>query len=179
MSLTKVQKWGIFGGIALGVTAIGLYLKKQFDGIYNAKWTIGKVKNLKVALDRVSFTLFYNVENKGDLSVIISEQNYDVFINGTFVSKINSPTDVKISSRGTSQIPFFVSFVPKDLVRAGLSNISDLLNNQANVKILIKGALNIKAGIVSLKKFPFELPFTLADVTKGSSKDVEDVNISV
>jgi LEA14-like dessication related protein len=175
MTLTKGQKWGIAGGVTLVLGVVGLYLKKQFDYIYNAKWAMGGVKNLKVALDKISFTLFYNVDNKGDLSVIISGQNYDVFVNGKFVSKITNDEDVKIKSNSVSKIPFYVNLDPKDVVKAGIANISDLLNNQKNVKILIKGKLNIKAGIVNMKKYPFELPFTLADVTSSTNKDVENV----
>lgn len=175
MALTKGQKWGIAGGVTLVLGLVGIYLKKQFDYIYNAKWVMGGVKNLKLALDRISFTLFYNVDNKGDLSVIISEQNYDVFVNGKFVSKITNNEDVKIKSKSISKIPFYVSLDPKDVVKAGIANIADLLGNQKNVKILIKGNLNIKAGVVNLKKYPFELPFTLADVTSTTNKDVENV----
>lgn len=176
MALTKGQKWGIFAGVAVGITAIGIYLKKQFDKIYNAAWTYGGVKNLKLGFDRISFTLFYNVDNKGDLSVIISEQDYDVTVNGVFVSKIKNATNVKIASRGITKIPFYVDFAPKDLLSAGLKNISDLLSNKQNVKILIKGHLNIKAGIISLKKYPFELGFTLADITGETTPQSGDVN---
>lgn len=172
MALTKGQKWGIAGGVTLVLGAVGIYLKRQFDYIYNAKWTMGGVRNLKLALDKISFTLFYNVDNKGDLSVIISEQNYDVFVNGKFVSKITNKDNVKIKSNSVSKIPFYVNLDPKDVVRAGLANVVDLMNNQKNVKILIKGSLNIKAGIINLKKYPFELPFTLADVTNSTDKDV-------
>jgi len=176
MALTKGQKWAIFAGIAVGLTAIGIYLKKQFDKIYNAAWTYGGVKNLKLGFDRISFTLFYNVDNKGDLSVVVSEQDYDVIVNGVFVSKIKNTSNVKIVSKGITKIPFYVNFAPKDLIAAGLKNISDLLNNKKNVKIVIKGHLNIKAGIISLKKYPYELAFTLADITGETTPSTGDVN---
>lgn len=173
MDLTKLQKWGIAGAL-LGLASVGLYLKVQFSKIYKARWFVGGVKNLKIAADKVSFILLYNIDNKSDLSVLVSEQNYDIFINGVFVSKVSNPTDVKIISHGVSSIPLYVNFAPRDIILAGVINLNDLIKDKANIGIKIKGNLSLKAGIINLKKYQFEVEFKLSDLTKKpENKDSE------
>lgn len=174
MKLTTGQKIGI-AGVIVGLSAIGIYLKSQLSKIYNGNWKLAGVKNLNVALDKISFTVMFMLENKGDISVVVSEQNYNVFINGVPVSNINNKTNVKIVAKGFSVIPFDISISIRELLSVGLMNLGDFISNKEKIVIKTKGSLSIKAGIVSLKKYPFELEYTLAQILDAKkSKDVNN-----
>lgn len=172
MKLTKGQKIGLIGFIAIsGITAIGIYFKRQFNKIYNAQWAFGGIRHLNIGLNRIAFTVLFNIDNTSDMSVDVSEQNYDVFINNVFVSTVKNDTNISIKSRGKSQIAFNIEFKPKDLIIAGLTNIYDLIKDKSKVTVSIKGALSISAGIVKLKKYPFELDFLLSEIVGVKEKD--------
>ena len=167
MGLTKTQKWWIGSVILGGITLVGIYLNRQFNKLKSAEWIFGGAKNIKLGIDRIRFTVLYNVHNEGDISVVMYGQDYDVFVNGTFVAKVKNETDVKIKSNRVSQIPFNVDFSLKDLIKAGLFNFSDILTNKEKVDIVIKGFLNLKIGILTISRQPFELKFNLAEITNN------------
>lgn len=162
----QTKNWIILSVAAVGIVSVGVYLNKQFKKLYNAEWLFGGIKNLRVSSDGISFTVVYNVNNEGDISVIMSEQNYDAFINGKFVAKISNKTNQKIRSNQVSQIPFHITFKPRDLINAGFINFISLMGNRDNVNILIKGFLDIKTGIIKMKKYPFQLNFNLGEIGK-------------
>lgn len=176
MELTKTQKYTIGGVVLLGITAISTYLYNQFNKIYNASWTYAGAKNIKLGFDKITFTVFFAVDNKGDLSVDISEQNYTVFLNGKPISAIINKPNVVIASNAKSKIPFYISITPKDALKAGATNLADLIGDKSRVKIAIVGNLDIKAGIVKLKKYPFALNYTLAEILGDEPSPTGDVN---
>lgn len=174
MSLTTGQKWGLFG-VGTGILLVGVYVKRQLNKIYDAKWSFAGAKVHDTTGGRMKATIFFNVDNKGDISVDISGQDYGIYVNNMYVSSVKSPMNIKIKSNAVTKIPFMIDFAYKDIVQAGFMNLSDLISNKGNIKIKIKGNLNIKAGIINLKKYPFELEQTLAEMMGGKPKD-EDVN---
>lgn len=91
--------------IILIITLI-YFLYKQVMYIIKAKWEYGGFRLVNADLQSVSFIIFFNVTNKGFLSVTISEQDYDVYLNDSFISKVNNKNDSYIKARGTSRIPF-------------------------------------------------------------------------
>lgn len=174
MSLTTGQKWGIFG-VGAGILLVGVYVKTQLNKIYGAKWTFAGLKTHDATGGKMKATVYFKIDNKSDISVNISEQDYSIYVNDMYVSNVKNPSNIKIKSNSVSIIPFMIEFSYKDIAQAGILNLSDLISNKGNIKIKIKGNLNIKAGIINLKKYPFELEQTLAEMMSGKPKD-DDVN---
>jgi LEA14-like dessication related protein len=172
MALNKKDKWFIFGGMALGLAAIFYYFKINIKKLYDYKWEFSGIKNLLIRENEISFTIFFKIKNDSDLSFIISEQNYDVYINNIYVSKIKNPNRIMIASNGTTQIPFDIEISNK-LLDFVSNNIFELINKKENVFIKIKGYLSIKAGIFKLKKYYFEETLTLKEIL--SYKKTQDI----
>ena len=85
-----------------------------------------KYSNFKlrsINLDGVSFDVFFNVNNPGMLAVTVAEQDYNVYINDTFISRIISTDDQEIRANGTSPISFLINVKLSDLLKAGINNI--------------------------------------------------------
>jgi LEA14-like dessication related protein len=173
MSLSKNQKIFIFGGLGLALASIFAYLKINIDKIYNAKWEFDGIKNLIINKDFIKFTIFLKLNNKGSISLYISEQDYDVYINEVYVSKIKNNESIKIVSNGITRIPFNIKLYNKNLLDVGIKNIPNLIINQDKINITLKGYLTIKAGIINLKKYNFEEKFNLKEILSNKDKDEE------
>lgn len=173
LSLTKLQKIGISAVVLLGTTAIAFYLKKQLNKLIKGKFTVQGIKDIYSDLKKINFTLLCTLENAGDFSATVSEQDLAVSVNGMFVSNIKGKTNFKIKSKGVSSIPLVINLYFSDMLRAGVVNIFSILNDKSKVKINIKGTINIKAGIVTLDKYPLDLNFNLSDIL-GAKKPINN-----
>src|SRR3990172_10258715 len=112
--------------ILLAIIALIAYLAWQVRLLAKAKWTPAGYWINSVGLDKISLLLFFNIDNKGDISLTAADQNYDIFINGMFVSRVSNPVDTTIYANSKSKLPFLIEVKTDDLIRAGINNISAL-----------------------------------------------------
>jgi LEA14-like dessication related protein len=169
MKLTTTHKWIIGGLLTAGIVGVTVYLKKQYNKIYNAVWTFAGAKIQTISLQKIKFTVFFRIKNEGDLSIIVSEQDYNVLVNDIFVSKVINKTDFIIASNATSKIPFDVDFKPIDAIKAGLGNLEQFLTDKSKIRITLKGKLTLKAGILKLRALPFEMTYTLKEIMEDNT----------
>lgn len=190
MPLTSKQKWLLAGGVtalALGCIWAASQLKKTYNAIYTLAGII--VKN--ISLSDINFTLLLKIENKGGISVDVTKQSYDVFVNNMFVMHVDYPSNdqlaackalpisadrgackdkyiTRIHHNASDTVPINVQFNPSDKLKEGLQNLSVIVSNQKSVLITVKGKLTFSAGLVKMTDFPFEETLTLEDIVKNS-----------
>lgn len=163
----------IIGLLGAGVIGTGLFLWNQYQVLYKAindaftkKPAISKLNNL--SLSDIGFTLVYSVNNTGILSAIVTNQKYDVTINGgKSVVTITNNNPVELKGNAISQFPLVINLTTKELLNAGVNNLKSILlpEERKNFVIRIKGNFSYKAGILSGKNYPLDITFTLADLT--------------
>lgn len=152
--------------IITGVGAIILvYGARQFYLLYNAVAKVYGVKINSISTRSINIDLGIEIDNKSDISAIITEQNYIVYFNKVEVSKINSSGVVKFHSNGKTTFTINVLFSPDKFFS---SNILSLIANIKNAELEIKGKLSLTAGALSLKKYPIDIKYTVADLIKIS-----------
>lgn len=178
----------IVGASALALlTGVFIYMYKQFKLLYNAVYTVAGAVVHNISATDINFTLLLKIDNKGDLNVDISSQNYDVYFNDSKVAHIEYPTkeqvascnklsgkdkksclakyNTHIASNSSSTIPLYIQFDPRDLLK-NYNNIAALIADKSKIGIKIKGAFTFTAGPITMKNFPFEETLTLNDLTK-------------
>jgi|ERR1035437_2629100 LEA14-like dessication related protein len=162
----------IIGLLSAGVIGTGIYLWNQYQVLYKAindaftkKPSIGKLND--ISLTNIDIVLVYNISNQGILSAVVTNQNYDVTINGKSVSSIKNNTPVNLKAKGISQFPLTVVLNPENLLKIGFNNLKSILvpSERKNFVIRIKGSFSYNAGILSGKNYPLDITFTLADLT--------------
>ncbi len=149
------------------ILLISVFAYIQVRFITKAKWDYSGIKLKDLGLDKVTFYIFFKINNPGLLSLTISEQDYSIFLNDSYVSRVVNPDDTKIKAEGVSVIPFLIQLKPGDVVKAGVNNFSALLSKskRSQMKIRITGKLTLKLGPVTIKRLPFDMNSTLAELT--------------
>lgn len=151
--------------ILILLACVFAYIQVRF--ITKAKWDYSGIKLEDMGLDKVSFYIYFKINNPGLLSLTISEQDYSVFLNNSYISRVVNPDDTKIKAGGPSVIPFLIVLKPGDVLKAGADNFSALLSKskRSQMKIRITGRLTLKLGPLTIKKLPFDMNSTLAELT--------------
>jgi LEA14-like dessication related protein len=160
----KLRNGLIIGGLAVAGIALIAYFKKQIDLLKNACYTISGGVIHSLGLDKVKMTLFFKIVNESDITIQISDMDFNIYVNNMFVTKIVKNEPQTVYSQSDAIIKLDVEFNPADLLRAGLSSIEPILYDKEKLIITTKGNLSIKSGIFKLKKFPFSVDITLKEM---------------
>lgn len=159
----------IIGGLALAGIGILAYFKKQWDLVYNACYTIAGGVVHTLGFNNVNITLFFKVVNESDITIELSDMVFNIYVNKMFVSKVLKPDVQMLYSKSNAIIKIDFQFNPKDLLRAGLTNIESILYDKDKLIITTKGTFSAKTGIVKLRNFPFDESITLTEIMTPST----------
>jgi LEA14-like dessication related protein len=172
MNITpKLRNGLIIGGILVAFTSLAVYMKKQYNLIKESCYTIsGGIIN-SLALDSVKITLFFKFVNDSDITIKLSDMNFNIYVNKMFVTKIVRSQEQTVLSKANTIIRLDFDFNPKDLLRAGITNIEPIIYDKEKLVISIKGTFSAQTGIIKLKKFPIQEDITLKELMTPSSKE--------
>jgi LEA14-like dessication related protein len=168
MTLDKISKIKIGLGIVLiGTTAYVLnYILKQLRLLTNTKFDMVGTTVNKVSVKEINVTLWWKVTNYSDLSFVVKEQVYDIYINDQFIKKVGYAEPVDVLAKGTSRIPTYISFTPKEVFNIGLDNLGGFLvkEGRKTLKLKVVGDFTIQTKIYTAKKIPFEFSDTIENI---------------
>ena len=155
-----INKYLIAGVIAtITITGALAYLqyKKLMNYIIKVKTAV--VKTITANLLDLDLTLDF--ENKSNISFEIKSQEYEVYIDNKFISKINNIKPVFIKAKSNSDIFVNIKVNPTKVgTRFKLEDLGKLLDLQ-NVKIKIIGKMKVK-----LYAFTINIPFNFETTIK-------------
>ena len=158
----------IIGLIVAAILVVVAYLYMQYRRLLDATWTFAGTKLKSFAFDKLSAEINFDIDNRGDLEVVVSEQEYDVFLNNSFISHVSNKEDVTIAAQSVSRMPLAVEIKTQDFIKALGSNWKAiLLGDKSNVIIKIKGFFTLKVGLLAVKKLPFEMSLTLKEIIQS------------
>ena len=146
------------------IVAVATYGGWQLYLLYKATFKIIGTKIKNIAFNNIDIVLYTELDNKGDISAQVYEQHYDVFFNGKKVSDIDAKEIIHINSNGKSIIPIRIAFNPEKIVAEGLSNLIQILTDRSKITLQVRGYLSLKSGIVSMKKYPIDIKYTLQEL---------------
>jgi len=153
---------GLLIGAIVGIIA---YLLNELNKINKAALGYAGFKIKSITLGQIDLTVYFKLINSGSLDMIVSNQEYDVFINGKIVSRIKYNNPITISP-GLNILPQEVTIKLSDALRAGITNLSDFINDKSKINITMKGKRNIKIGFLSFKNLKVEETFNLGQINK-------------
>lgn len=157
MKLTKAKYWIL--AATVGVTATTAYwaygqYKKMLKNIIG--FNSITIKNL--SLKNIAFDLVVDYTNKMDIDIVLTNQEYDVYLNNIYTTTLKNPNKVVLAANATSQIPLKVDFDPKDIYTKLAVNPLSFLSDPK--KIMVKLDMRLK---VKLLFFNINVPYTYQD----------------
>ena len=168
MDKATITKVGI-GAVMIGVLSYTIgYLFKQIRYLVNTDFKFVGTSINNISIDKISITIWWEVVNKSDISFTISNQEYDIYINGSYIKKVGYSSPVIIKPKEKSKIPTYVVLTLQDLKKIGLINIVSLLTKEGrdSLNLTVKGKFTVKTSIVEVKRFPFEFEDSIGDITE-------------
>ncbi len=161
---SKTKNILIGGTVVLGVLAIVRYLYVQWDTLYNSCYAVVGGIIHEFGLKQVRITLMIAIENKSDLTLKVTHQSYDIYINDMQVANFSSNKTLRLLSKSTEILPINVEFNPTDLLKKGVKNIASLLGDKSKFIIKTKGVITVSSGIATVKDLPIETEMSLKEL---------------
>jgi LEA14-like dessication related protein len=150
-------KWGL-GAIMVGVFGVALtYIMQQVKKLVNTEWSLIGTQVKKISLNEINIILWWRVLNDSDFSFEVSNQVFDVYLNGTFIKKVGFSPKIQIPTNSDSRIPTNVFITPKELLSKGVNFLDLLVNEQGRSKLFleVKGTMDLAVDKLPIKKIPF------------------------
>lgn len=160
----KKGKIIILALVVVLITVIA-YVVYQLNKINKAVFQYAGAKIKSISLKKIELTLYMKMVNEGTMSVTVSNQEYDVYLNDKFVSHIKNSQPFKIKP-GVNVMPLDVYINISDVIKAGWANLSQLLTDKSKVNVSLKGNYDLKIGFIRVGKRPFEQTFNLGQANQ-------------
>ncbi len=139
----QVKKWLIVGGLSVISVALAMgYL--QYRKLMNYTVKLGGVKFKQITAKVFNFDLFIKFTNNSDINFVISEQEYSVYLNDKFVTKIKNKDDVTVLPKATNSIPVNINFNPTEVLNLLGKNFTNILLHPETIAIKVDGKLKVK-----------------------------------
>jgi|694.fasta_scaffold06481_31 LEA14-like dessication related protein len=160
--MTKTGK--IIIGLLIGaIVGIIVYLLNELNKISKAPLEYAGFKINSASISKVDLTAFFKLNNTGSLDIMISDQEYDVYINDKFVSRISNPDKITIAP-GENILPNRITFTLADVLKAGIANLSYIISDRDKVNISLKGKRSMKIGFISFNNVEINEVFNLGSI---------------
>ncbi len=156
------------GGV--GLTAYGItWIIKQQSLLENTCFKPAGLVPNKLSINNADINIKYHMKNKSSLGYYLMNQVYNAYINDQFVGVINNPNKLYIVPEKTTDIWLNVKFNPLKVANISWDTLKDLIANNSDVKIQLKGSAKVVAGGgLFAFNYPVDETFTLSDLVKGS-----------
>ena len=110
------RKWIIAGAIGL-VTVAGALAYLQYKKIMDYTLKFVKLQVNKISASLIDLNVFLLLENKSSVEYTIKSQEYSVYINDNFVTKLENQSANVIKPKSFSEIGLNVKFNPADVLK--------------------------------------------------------------
>jgi len=150
----------VIGFLVVALIAVVAYLVTELIKISKASLTYAGAKLNTFSLSKIALTAYFKLNNTGNASVTISNQEYDVYVNGKYVSHMNYSNPVVIAP-GENILPLEVVFSLSDVIKAGWSNLTQILTDKSKINISLKGKRTMKVGFLTFSNVEINETFNL------------------
>lgn len=156
----------IWSLVAVLITVI-TYLITELLKVQKAPMTPAGVKFKSGSFTKLDLIAYFKLINPGSATITLSNQEYDVYINGRFVThmKYSNPTTIK---PGVNIMPLEINANLGDVIKAGWGNLGDILTNKNNINISINGSYTLRIGFLSFKQVALNQTFNLGSMTQAA-----------
>lgn len=162
------RKHIIAGGLAvISIAAAAAYL--QYKKLMNYKISFKSVKVKSIGARLVDIDIFLNFLNNSDVKFTIEGQEYSVYVNDIFVTKVTNVEHSVISPKTTSAIGVNLKFNPSDIASKMKVKGAEMLLNIGKTKIKIDMKIKVALWFFTVN-IPYVYNTTLAEMTTSKTE---------
>lgn len=156
----------ILGVLGVGLAIYGIALYTQYKRLMNYKLTFKGIKVKKATPQNINFDLFLNFQNFSTLKFTIISQEYSIYINDKFVSKVQNQSSNFVEAKATSVIGVNVDIDIPKVTKILEKNWAEIVLRPDTVKVRVD--TNLKVRILGIKfNIPMVYDTNLKDLIKG------------
>lgn len=165
----KKRYFLVAGGIA--VTAYGIsWLTKQQRMVENTCLKPKGFVPVRLTINNADINIKFKMKNDSKVGYYLKNQVYNVYINDQFVGVIKNPNKNYIVPEKSTDVWLNVKFNPLQVANISWDSMKDLIANNSDVKVQIKGNAKVVAGGGFFAfNYPVDETFTLSELVKGGS----------
>lgn len=152
------KKYLIAGAIGL-VTIAGAVAYLQYKKLMDFTLKFKRLVVRNIGANFLDFQMVFDFFNNSNVNFVITNQEYDIYLNNTYITKLKSNKEINVTSKSNTEIPLDVQIKPEDTLKN--LNVSLLQNPK---KYLIKIDAKLK---VRLWFFKVNVPFTYSDTLEN------------
>jgi len=152
-------------GCFLAYAAYSMY--KQVLLVQNMVVKFAGASLLPMNGSEVGVSITLNMENKSNLNININEVNFDIYVNGKYISKILQNTNQNIAPSAISPIQFNVYVNLGDILTS--SDLVQFLSNlnMSTLMLKVDGYVSGSVDGLNIENYPFTLEDTVAHLTSS------------
>lgn len=140
----------IWSGVlaVLGYTAY--WVNKQIKKLQDFTLTFKKMKVNRFNQKEIDFDTFYEYKNNSDIDIHLSSQEYDIYMNGTYVTTLKNYAENTLKANSVSSLAFNVNIKFADLDKKLRVNYFDMVTQPKEVKISIVMKWKVRLGFIKI-----------------------------
>jgi len=135
-------------GVGLGFTA--LWLKKQIAKIQDFKLTFVKLQVNKFDTKTLDFNVMYDYTNNSDIDINLNSQEYDLYINGTYLNTMTNFAENVLKANSVSPLGFNAKFDLNEVNKKLKVNYFKMVTAPKDVKLKIVMRWKVRLGFVKI-----------------------------
>lgn len=139
----------IASGVLVGLATVGLLIWSKVKKLMNFEIGVKSFRFKSLSLTSLSMDIVMKFTNKSDLTIVLTKQQYEVYINGIYLTTLKSSVEQTIFPMATSALSIQVDVNPKDLL-SKLPNKLDLITNYKEQDLKLVTKLWVKFGAISI-----------------------------
>jgi LEA14-like dessication related protein len=166
----KINKNYLVAGVIGVVTISGALLYLQYRKIMDYTLKFKRIKFNKISANLIDANIFLLLENKSSLKYTIKSQEYSIYVNDKFVSKLENNVENVIQPKSFSEIGLNVKINPVEL--ASKVNSGGVLNTILSPeKVAVKIDMKLKVSFFGLTiKIPYVYLTNLKELTQPTKE---------
>lgn len=143
-------------GVLIGLSVTGIFLWQRIKRLLNYELSTKYVRLKTASLTKLQLDVGLNFKNKSDLEIVISKQEYDIYLNDIFLTTLKSDAEQIIYPESISVLNIEVDTNPKQLL-SQIPNKLDVVTNLKEQRLKLVSKLWVKFGMFNLPiKYTYE-----------------------
>lgn len=169
-----MKKVLIVAGILAGIGGLAWYLHYQANLLMKYCFNFVGYKIHKLNRERITLEVQMQIKNQSNFDLTINSYDFNVYMNGAYVTKVSSKKSQLIKAKGFSVLSLMIDIEPKKSKElANWDFLSRILLDVNNIKLKINGSLSATAIGVSAKDIPVNVEMRLKEMIPDKTKPSE------